>query len=128
MNRDAPSIYVRAHDLAVDLHKMRASTAAPDLLVALRAEGRAVLGEVSLALAFVAGRAEHVDGAERALARLKVLVRLASDVGVIDLAARERLGEQVATIGRMIGGWRRHAHRPPDLVSRGEAPNTARGG
>ena len=130
MSRAAAPIYVRVHDLALDVHKMRTSAVAPDLLRALREEARTVLCEVSLALTFVAGRAAHLDGADRALARLKVLVRLASDVGTLDLAARERLGEQIVAIGRMIGGWQRHSRRPAEapVSLQGEAPISARGG
>lgn len=115
--RDAP-LYVEAHDLARwVLERTRAwpepgplgersAAAACDLVVA-----------VSLALTFPAGRAEHLRAADHAVVCLRVLLRLACDLGMVSPGGLRFATGRLRTIGRMIGGWRKRvegdAHGPP---------------
>ncbi|PZM64868.1 diversity-generating retroelement protein Avd [Paenibacillus dendritiformis] len=39
------------------------------------------------------------------LEKLKFLIRLAKDLGFIDIKKYETLGKQIAEIGRLLGGW-----------------------
>jgi hypothetical protein len=117
--RDAP-LYVRAHALARDLLPRVAEGPHPALRHRLAAEAEELLCEVSLALSFVEGRAEHQAAADRAVTRLKVLVRLAEDVEVLTARGARHVGEDLVEIGRMVGGWRRRKAGPPEV--QGGAP------
>lgn len=111
--RDAP-IYIRAHDLARDLLPRVEDGPCPALRHRLAAEAQDLLCEVSLALSFVDGRRAHQEAADHAITRLKVLVRLARDVGVLDERGGRSVGEELVAMGRMIGGWQRRHAGPPD--------------
>lgn len=39
------------------------------------------------------------------LEKLKFLIRLAKDLGFIDIKKYEHLGKQIAEVGRLLGGW-----------------------
>jgi len=84
MSWRAAPLYVRVHDLARDLLPRVESGPCPSLRHRIAAEVQELLCEVSLALTFVAGRADHQAAADRSVTRLKVLVRLAHDVGVLN--------------------------------------------
>ena len=45
------------------------------------------------------------------LARLKGLVRLSKDLGLLSFKHYEQWSKQLAEIGRMIGGWLRSVNR-----------------
>ncbi len=80
--RDAP-LYVRSHDLARDLLLRTEAGPCATLRHRLAAEAQELLCEVSLGLTFVDTRRLHQAAADRAVARLKVLVRLGRDVGAL---------------------------------------------
>jgi len=117
--RDAP-LYVRVHDLACDLLPRVEEGPCASLRHRIAIEVQELLCEVALALSFVPGWAEHQQAADRAVTRLKVLLRLARELGVLDVRGARHAGEMVVEIGRMIGGWqRRHAAGRPRVASRG---------
>lgn len=122
--KDAP-LYVRAHDLACDLHRRFVDGPQPALRHRLLVESQELLCQVSLALAFIEGRAERQAAADHAVTRLKVLVRVARDVELISEGAARHVGDELVEIGRMIGGWRRRQLRP-DKPAAGEGPDPAR--
>jgi hypothetical protein len=52
-------------------------------------------------------REEHVEQADRTAARLRVMLRLAHELGQLDEERFLFLAEQLDGIGRQIGGWQR---------------------
>ncbi len=61
-------------------------------------------------LASYAPRDSKVDMLNRTITRLdllKLLLQLAWEVKALDTDKYMRLGEEVAEVGRMVGGWRR---------------------
>ncbi len=75
-----------------------------------RIEGAALDVLESLAEArFARGprKRELLEGADGALARLRVLLRLAHRRGVLDHGGYEHVSRELVEAGRMLGGWRR---------------------
>jgi len=116
--RDAP-LYVRCHDLAQDVLKRVEDGPCAALRHRLAADVQELLCEVSLGLTFVDTRRLHQAAADRAVARLKVLVRLGRDVGALSERGARHVGDELVEIGRMIGGWRRRHAREPDAEGAG---------
>jgi hypothetical protein len=61
-------------------------------------------------LASYATRATKLDLLERAISRvdlLKLLLQLAWDIRALDTKKYAHLGEQLAEVGRMLGGWKK---------------------
>ena len=68
-------------------------------------------------------RVEAQARADRHVADLKVLVRLAADLGIVSAGGARHLGAELVEIGRMLGGWRRRQAGPPRAaISSGAAP------
>jgi len=128
--RDAP-LYVRCHDLALDLARRvdgDPSAPCPELRRTLAREGYALLRAVSLALSFPGQRRrEQQLAADGHVAALKVQLRLARELELISPGGARRLGEELVEIGRMIGGWRRR-HAGPGRRPSGGEPSSAPGG
>lgn len=120
--RDAP-LYVHCHDFARDLLPRVESGGHPVLRGAIATESIELLGAVSEALAFPGeARAQALRSADRHVARLKVLLRLALDLGVVGEAGAHHAGARLVEIGRMVGGWRkRHPGPPSTPTPRGSA-------
>lgn len=130
--QDAP-LYVRAHDLARDLHARTPGwTGHPGLAEAVCAEGRALLWAVSLALAFPDERPGHQQAADHALLRLRTSLRLAEDLGLLGEGAARAVHGELTDLGRMLGGWRkRETDRQAARASatlRGGGPSPPPGG
>ncbi len=107
-------LYVRSHDLARWLHERLASMAnRPDvgLVGAIGEEARRLVGAIALALTFPAGRRAHRDQADATLVRLRVLLRLAEELGFLSPRQRRYALGELQTLGRMVGGWQRSARR-----------------
>jgi four helix bundle protein len=64
---------------------------------------------------FASGRrkADLLSRADGALARLRVLVRLAHARGVLDHGGYEHVSRELTEAGRMLGGWRRERSSTP---------------
>lgn len=116
--RDAP-LYVHAHDLARDLlprteaWSQRGGAALGGLVGTSALE---LLTLVALALTFPEERANRLRLADDEVARLRVMLRLASDLGLLSAGAARLLHARLDDIGRMIGGWRKrveHSARDP---------------
>ena len=111
--RDAP-LYVDAHDLARWVLE-RTSSWPPerDRLLGLPLASAAceLVCEVSLALTFPHGRPRHLERADRALVRLRVLLRLARDLALVSSGGHRFAAGRLRVIGRMIGGWRKRVDR-----------------
>jgi hypothetical protein len=70
--------------------------------------------DLSLALveaSHARARERPLHRADRLLDQLRLLGRLAHDLRLLPLRRYERLSEAVEEIGRMIGGWLRHARQ-----------------
>jgi hypothetical protein len=109
MNAANAPLYVRAHDLAaaVAAHPGDGTTvgrlaceAAAELLVA-----------VSLALTFPGERAADLRTADRAVVRVRVLLRVAAERGLLTPGALRARTDALAELGRMLGGWQRTQRR-----------------
>ncbi len=118
--RDAP-LYVEAHDLARWLlERTNAWPADRDrsLCEPLTRASCDLVESVSLALTFPGGRAEHLRRADEAVVRVRVLLRLGRDVGLLSPGGVRHAAGHLRTIGRILGGWRkRHRERAPPFES-----------
>jgi len=105
--RDAP-LYVEAHDLSRWVLE-RASVWPPPALLAPRvaAATTELLTAISLALTFPQGRASYLHQADEEIVRLRMLLRLARDLGMISPGGLRFASGRLRTIGRMVGGWLR---------------------
>ena len=113
--RDAP-LYVRVHDLCRDLLvRVESGPSAPHSVLRERiaCDALGLLTSVSCALAFPEGRASQQALADEHTNNLKVLLRLARDLGVLPERGFRHVSTELVEIGRMIGGWRRRRPGPP---------------
>jgi hypothetical protein len=114
--RDAP-LYVRSHDLTrwilerVDTWEGRT---AQRLGGAISSAAQGVLCSVSLALTFPEEREEHLSASDRDIVRLRVLLRLAKDLGLLSPGRHRYVSGELLEIGRMLGGWRKRWGRRRD--------------
>jgi hypothetical protein len=104
--RHAP-LYVEAHDLALWLDRHGRDDSQGELAKDLGATGREFLFQVSRALAFPAARAAALEAADGAALRLRVLLRVAAEVGDLSPSQLRFVSGRVERAGRMLGGWRR---------------------
>ena len=105
-------VFVAAFDLARDLTLRAAAWPGPvgSLLAPAVVDGaRAVVADAAVALRFPAHRAAAIDRADVGLARLRVELRLCHAVGLLGDGAMTALGDRIAEVGRMLGGWRKRA-------------------
>lgn len=121
--RDAP-LYVEAHDLARWAEE-RSSGHSSDSLGAAASNLRDLLCAVSLALTFPVSRDRHLEAADEAVVRARVMLRLARDVGAMSAGGHRHASGRLLVIGRMIGGWRKRRARGPRSNS-GSSPPAAR--
>ncbi|MEQ9500025.1 MAG: four helix bundle protein [Deltaproteobacteria bacterium] len=106
---EAP-LYVRTYDLTRELlhrtarfpRSYRASLGAR-----LQQASLSLTEAIMVALLHPRERERALADADRALLGVRLALRLAGDLGVVDEPHAGRLGQDVAAIGRMLGGWRR---------------------
>lgn len=113
---DQAPVYVAAYDLA------RAVLQATDRLprhrrfvLGRRIEEAAldVVDAVYLALVDPTQRPQRLGQADHALARLRTGLRLAQDLDALGERPAVALGQQLAEVGRQLGGWQRSLARAP---------------
>jgi len=111
--RDAP-LYVEAHDLArwTLERTARRPGASPGLSTAIDLAAVGLLSSVSLALTFPATRVQHLADADQAVVRLRVLLRVARDLGLVTGGGLRFAAGRLDAVGRMLGGWQRRLARP----------------
>lgn len=127
---EAP-LYVRAHDFSRWLMERQTAwspQAMEQLGAALARNARTLLCAVSLALTFPTERPRRLIEADRSVVRLRVLLRLARELGLLSPGATRYAMGELREIGRMLGGWkrrlgRRRRRRPP-----GDGPEGPRTG
>jgi hypothetical protein len=134
--RNAP-LYVEVHDLARWLLERTARWAERDQADLGRAVGVAACDlacQVSLALTFPATRRQHLEDADHDLVRLRELLRLGRDLGVLSAGGLRFSAGRMRAVGRMIGGWRKRVdatrpvaiHRPVTAATdSGDGPPAA---
>lgn len=107
--KDAP-LYVEAHDLARWVSERAGAWAdrgGRHLAARVGDVACSLLEAVALALTFPVGRASHLAEADRAIVRLRVLLRLARELGYLSPGGLRFACERLQTAGRMVGGWRK---------------------
>lgn len=104
-------LYVQSHDLALDVLRRCGPEGSAALRAGLVAQSLELLHGVAHALSFPADREADLVRADRALASLRVDLRLAEALGVFDERAQVQLGGRCVEIGKMLGGWQRSAQR-----------------
>lgn len=104
MKKEAP-----LHNDCLQLARWVATTIDPTLPTGRRAHELAIelVEQVALALHGY-DREESVENADRAAARLRVVLRLCLEVGLVSDGGLLHTAEQLDRIGRQIGGWQRH--------------------
>jgi len=109
--REAP-LYVESHDLALwVLERSRAWPEPGPLGTQIAVAACDLVVEVSLALTFRVGRVEHLRHADEAIVRLRTLLRLARDLGLVSPRGLRFATGRLRAIGRMLGGWRKRVDR-----------------
>lgn len=107
--RDAP-LYVETHDLALWVLQRaqgwpdREGGALASLTVSAACE---LVSTVALALTFPASRQHHLEQSDHAIVRLRELLRLARDLGLLSPGGLRFAAGRLDTAGRMLGGWRK---------------------
>jgi hypothetical protein len=119
--RDAP-LYVHAHDLARWVLERTGGWGEPEaaggpLQLQVAAAACDLLTGASLALTFPATRPRHLEQADEAIVRLRVLLRLARDLGLLSAGGTRYATGRLSEIGRMIGGWRKRVDRSARRVA-----------
>lgn len=61
-------------------------------------------------------RTRLLDAANLGIEKLRFLFRLAMDLRYLDKRRYEHTARSLDEIGRLIGGWRKHAAAPPQSV------------
>ncbi len=74
---------------------------------------------VGRALTFVDSRQAHLEAADSAAQDLRILLRLARELGALDARRHRYISGRLNVAGRMLGGWRKRSN-----VS-GNEPTTA---
>ncbi len=103
--QEAP-LFVDAYDLALTLGQQfdQPNDQPSHLAARIVATGFDLLEEITLALKGYEPEA-HADSADERLAVLRVQLRLAMDLGLVERAKFLQTAEQIDTIGRQLGGW-----------------------
>jgi hypothetical protein len=107
-------LYVRVLDLARWLNTRsedRAAVPYAGLAQRTALESEELLVAVSLALTFPARRSQSLERADEAVVRIRLLMRLACELGGMSAAQLGYASSELDGIGRMIGGWRRSRRR-----------------
>ena len=113
--RDA-TVYVEAHDLARwVLERTNSWPPTSDRHLGGPVAGAAcdLLEEVSLALTFPRSRSLHLEAADEAIVRLRVLLRLAQSLALVSGGGLRFAAARLRKIGRMVGGWRKRIEENP---------------
>jgi hypothetical protein len=135
--RDAP-LYVEVHDLArwtLDQTGSWSDRGGAPLAALVTEAACDLLAAVSLALTFPDTRAADLAGADRAIVRLRVLLRLGRDLSLLSPGGLRFATGRLEAAGKMIGGWRKRVEasggrRGPRLLASadsGDGPPAAAG-
>lgn len=128
--RDAP-LYVETHDLArwvVERAGSWATRGDAPLGPLLTAAACDLVTAIALALTFPQDRPRHLEEADRAIVRLRILLRLARDTGLLSAGGLRFASGKLQVAGKMVGGWRRRAGGSEDRKQApGDGPPLATG-
>lgn len=111
--RRAP-LYVESHDLArwvLERASRWQGGRGHPLAPPATAAACELVGQVSLALTFPATRPAHLEAADHSIVRLRTLLRLARDLGLVSSGGLRYASGRLQAAGRMIGGWRKRVEK-----------------
>ena len=111
--REAP-LYVEAHDLARwigERSKGWPADSRREVGAHLIAAACELLTAVGLALTFPHSRRGHLETADAAIVRCRLLLRLARDLCLVSPGGNRFAAGRLAEIGRMVGGWQKQVER-----------------
>lgn len=114
MRRPPPALH-DAYDLALALYReVPKFPKAQRFVLGQRIEHASL--DVLFAVQRAADENERLDSLQRgsrSLDELRLLVRLATDLGFLSVARHEALARQVDGLGRQLGGWIKWAQQTP---------------
>ncbi len=124
IERQAP-LYVDAHDLCVWLEdRLGVGSETRAVVTQTLSTAHALLTSIATALAFPDTRHRDVREADAAATRLRVLLRVVRDVGLIATSSHRHAQSRIDKIGRMLGGWRRHLRRRSPSIGKPRGGDT----
>ena len=124
MSRKEAPIYIEAHDLTRWVVEKAATWPAPALLAPQVTQASTeLLSSVSQALTFTRNRRDHLNRADEAIVKLRVLLRVARDMGQISPSAHRFACSRLSAIGSMLGGWLRRLSSTNAKEMEDPAPN-----
>ncbi len=117
--RDAP-LYIEAFDLSCWVVDRAGSWKHEPL--ARRASDAAIelVSAVSLALTFPATREHHLALSDEGVVRLRTVLRIAENLGLVSRGGLRDAAERLRKIGRMVGGWRKRIRKPSQTSEGGK--------
>lgn len=107
---NAPA-YLVAHDLAVWLAARRSETSTDPWQSSLLQHAAELVSSIALALTFPARRAQHLEAADEAIVRIRILLRLLRARHELSADGLRFAASQLALLGRMLGGWQKARSR-----------------
>ncbi len=125
-------LYTRTYDLTCWLVFRMDECAArrwPQIANRVMESAFGLLNATTIALSFPSGRAHAREQADHEAARLRVVLRVAAEVGALSNRQHTFAASELTIIGRMLGGWSRSDHRrkrrPIAAQATGAEPVTA---
>lgn len=118
IERNAP-LYVESHDLARwVLERVEAwpEERGRTLRQPLAETACQLVTAVSLALTFPDTRGEHLREADETVVRLRMLLRLASELALLSPGGLRHAEGHLRAVGRMLGGWQRQLRRREETI------------
>lgn len=108
--RDAP-LYTEAFDLSRWVMERTGSWPHEPLARLATRSACNLVTAVSLALTFPQGREQHLERADVGIVELRTLLRLAQSLALVSRGGLRFATARLATIGRMVGGWRKRMRK-----------------
>ena len=111
--RDAP-LYIRTRDLVEWLLARILSWDPPRREIIGRPlfeAGETLLDSIALALVMPASRPTHQEIADRAIVRVRELLRLSASQSLLSQRQVRFATDELDAMGRMLGGWRKRVNR-----------------
>ncbi len=115
MTHERAPLYIEAHQLScwlsLRLHRVRGDSRHELIVDDILQSAYQLLAEIATALTFPSLRREALVRADVCLLRLRVILRVAREVGDLNARRHRYCVERMDLMGRMIGGWRRSNSR-----------------
>ena len=108
--RDAP-LYVEAFDLSGWVIERARTWELEPLGRRAIEESVELVSSVSLALTFPSARRRHLARTDEGIVRLRTVLRIAENAGLLSRRRLRFAAERLGVIGRMVGGWRKRVQK-----------------